>query len=457
MRINPYRMQQQQMAMQQALARQMGPVNRAMVVSDSPTPFDGCCNFFDRCTDELMSLHFSGALPFLDWIGWSVTDVCLKSFEYIVYLRPEQSGGNPTVGYLDDPCEEPLSYDFGTCKLTIEDFGHYGRKGKIRNMMKPSKYCATDPVRRLDGSVVSNEKEWDSRFVTDLMMQDLNRDIIVGNATSNAGQINGLETVVSTGYTCEPLDSIVINWNGNTMAGGAGVTWNGAAVSATADFVNVLRAVIRRIKQRVSWSPALRNQQMNLGDMILLMPSHMAECLLDFYTCWSVCEGTQYNEVMLQTYEARSFRDSLMGGLFGFGQITIEGVPIPIMGHDFGLIKTPNTGDIYLLTRSLGGVRALEGEHLSADQAISLYGSNATSGLFSTDGGRILGRYWDDGNQCIVLKQWMHPRFFSRAPWLQVRFQNVRCTPIGGILSPDPNESSFQMLSSFGSYQANCE
>lgn len=443
--INPYSLLQQQVAFQKAQT-----VVRAMTVTDSPTPF-GCTNFFDRCTTELMSLHYGGSLPLLDWFGFDVSDTCVRTFEYLVYQRADRTTGNaPTPGYLNDPCETPNGWEYGTTKMTIEDFARYGRRGPVREVMKPRRYCETDPIRRLDGQVVTDEREWDVRFTTDQIISDISRDIIVGNKTSNPGQMDGLESLVKTGYPAPPLDSIVIDWNGNPMSGGAGLTWNGTPVTGSWDFVDVLTSIVRRVRQRISWSPTLRNQQLNLGDMILLMPTNMAQCLLDFYTCWSVCAGAEFNEVVLNTYEARQFRQQLVGGLFGYGQIMIDGIPLPILGYYWGLIKGPNTGDVYLLTRSVGSTRMWYGEHLSADEAARRY---AEGGYFSTDGGRILGRY-DAENECIQLKEWMHPRIYTTAPWAQVRFQNVRCVTPGGWLSPDPEESSFAMLSSFAPYKA---
>lgn len=421
-------------------------VSRAMTWSESTLSPIGPCNFFDRCTDELMSLHFSGQLPLLDWMGFEVTDVHTKTFEFITYVRAARENGSATVGYLNDPCEEPEGWELGSEKLTIEDFGMYGRLGPVRKVMQPTKYCDTDPRRRLDGTVVDNETEWDMRWTTDVILQDISRDVIVGNRTSNAGQMNGLESLVKTGYSASgALDSIVIDWNGNSLSGGSGVTWNGSAVSGTWDFVNMLRHAVRRVRRRISWSPTLRNQTMQAGDMILLMPTHMAECLLDFYTCWSVCASTDDIQIQLQSLEARRFRDSLEGGLYGFGTITIEQIPIPILAYDWGLLKSETLSDVYLLTGGIGSVRFWAGEHLSAEAAVRLHGQ---MGYFSTDGGRLLG-VWDNDNQCIRMKLWMHPRMYTRAPWAQVRFQNVRCTTPMGPMSPDPEDTSFYYLSSF--------
>jgi hypothetical protein len=430
-----------------------------MTLSNVATPF-GCCNFFDHCTEEIMTLHYAGQLPLLDWMSFNVSNECYRSVEFITYVRPDRTWmvapgmqeqmrfiQVPTAGHIADACADPHGIEWGSCKLTVEDFGRYGRMGPTRAIMQPKLWCKTDPRRRLDGSPVTTEMEWDQRFVTDVILQDISSAVITGNAAS-AGMFDGLEQWVATDYECNPLNSIVINWNGNPMAGGNGITWNGAAIANTFDFIDVLLAAYRRIRQRISWSPVLRNQQMRLGDMIILMPTSMIPCLLDFFTCWSVCADSDDNGnfgVAILSYEARAFRDQLLGGLFGFGQITIEGFPIPILGYDYELIKGPHTGDIYLLTGSIGGVRIWEGEHLSADEAAAQFGD---VGYWSSDGGRILW-YKAVDNECYHLKGWMHPRLFCLAPWAQVRFQSVRCEVPGGFLSADPEDTSFYPETSF--------
>lgn len=423
---------------------------RQLTLSNVASPF-GCCNFFDRCNGEIMSLHYGGQLPLLDWMGFDVSEDCEEVVEFITYVRPEFSGQTPSVGHLSNACATPNSYEFGSAKVSVNDFGRYGRSGPTRDIMKPKRFCKTDPIRRLDGEVVEDEREWDARFATDVMLQDISRDLIIGNAAT-PGMFDGLEQWVRTGYpgdNGEFLDSWVVNWNSNPMSGGAGITINGDAIAATFNFVDVLKSIVRRIRMRISWARQLMNQQLNLADLILLMPSTMAECLLDFFTCWSVCEGTEFNIVNLQQREARTFRDGLVSespnNVWGHGYITIDGMIIPILGYDWELQKSPSIGDVYLLTGAIGSVRVWSGQHLSADEAAADHGDE---GYFSLDGGRILGTTTLE-NECRKLKLWMHPRLFCRAPWAQIRFQDVQCVTPAGPLSPDPLETSFYPQSSF--------
>src|SRR5690606_1851939 len=140
-------------------------------------------------------------------------------------------------------------------------------------------------------------------------------------------------------------------------------------------------AAWRRNRQRIMWTRQLQNQQMRLGDAIILLPTMHATCLLDHYTCWSVCPGGQYSPVNLQQMEARKFRNNLVAAdnpwnLYGHGYISLDNTIFPLMAYDPGLIKGPTRGDIYLLVGSYGGVRLWEGEHLSAATAAQEFGDH---------------------------------------------------------------------------------
>lgn len=428
------------------------PVQRltlATGVPDNPWIADST-PFFDRCEDELMSLHYGGRAGILDLFNWNVSDVYTKTFNFITYNRPAYADGNPTVGHLSDPCADPNSYDFGTSQITIEGFGRYGRKGPVREIMHPTRYCETDPRYRLDGSPVTREFEWDMRFIMDVLMQDLFRDIIVGNS-STAGKFDGLQQIINTGYDSAILDSMVVNWAGNDFSGSGGgtVTVNSQNLTPTPQLINLLLAIVRRFRQRIKWSPTLAMD--SVPDIVLVMPTFLAECLLDAFTCWSVCEGGEYNPVNLMTYEARNFRDRLNGGRYGGGFITLDGQVIDIFPYDWETMSGNNRGDIYILTRSVGNQQLWEGEHLSAQAALSEIGSDAPN-YFVTDGGRVLGMTEFD-NLCRTTKAWIRPRLISRAPWLQARIMNVECSPILDPLSPDPVETSWYPVTSFGADQ----
>ena len=425
-----------------------GDVQR-LAVSDLATIY-GCCGLFDLCgDDDLISLSMQGADKFMDWLGWEGTDVCIIEKNFISWVQPSEAGAR--TGWVGDPCGDPNSIEFGTCAFRIEDFGRLRRAAPVQDITKNHlRLCDRQPRYRLDGTRINNDYEFRALLVAEVVTQDLKVLSVVGN-NATPGQFDGLEQLVATGYTdfrgrrCSLMDSIVINWNSNDMNGGAGITWTDGrgsrAVGAAYSFIDVLLSAYRRVRQRIGWSGALAAQRLMVGDMILLATTPMVECILDAYTCWRVCPGVQYNEANLNSLEAREFRNSLLGGMFGDGRIYLDGFEVPLLAYDWGLQKGPTRSDVYLLTGNLGNIKLLMGQHndmsnVGADipELADIYGSS--------DGGRFL--HWQNTDQtCVEQVMEFQPRIIAWAPWSNVRFQNVVCGTPGGFVSPDPFETSF--------------
>jgi len=410
----------------------------------------GCCGLFDMCADQdLMSLSFEGTSKFLDWLGWERTNICVVKKSFITWVRPEYTGGRATAGYLADPCAEPNSVQWGECDFTLEDWGRLRRAGPVRDITKTDvRYCEAQPRYRLDGSPISDDREYDMVIATEVLLQDLKRLIVTGNGATG-GQFDGLQQLVATGYVnsagrrCEIMDSIVVDWNSNGTDGGAGVTWNGNAVAATFNLVDVLLAIYRRIVQRISWAPPLAARGLAVGDIAIVMPTGFIDCLLNAYTCWRVCDGGQYDETVLNSLEGRQFRDTLNGGMFGAGRIFLHGFEVPIIPYDWGLINGPTTFDMYVLTGQVGAIKLVQGQYNDMAPV-----TKARPDRYYTDGGRLL-TWSDDDETCERQVVEMQPRLLCWAPWAQARIQNVRCATVAGPLSPDPTDTSFFPESSF--------
>ena len=450
MNTNPLIAQQNFLMEKEKYYKRFGMVERA--VSNLASPF-GCCNFFDQCGNgDLMSLYFRGKMGLLDLLNFTPTNVCEKVQEYINYVRADSDGSSSPL--VTDACATPNGVQWGACKLTLSDFGRIGRTSPERDVMKAEKYCETSPRYFLDNTPVTNEHAWDMLFTMEqLIYQDLNKRIIIGNST-NPGDFDGLQRIIRTGYaTCDgALDSTVVDWNNNPMVGGAGATYSDGqvtsqAIAATFNLVDVLIDLNDRINQRISWSRLLGAQAIQPGQKVLVMSSQHKKCLLDFYTCWSVCaSGDTVDSVDLSTFEARQFRQNLNGGMFGHGEIMLGDEVIPIMVHDWDMRYGDNRGDIYLLTLGVGSTRFWEGDFLDANEMIRQFNSvgnfSNPGDYFVTDGGRVLGKV-DTTNRCRTFKLWMDLRLWCVAPWAQARIQNVVCARPLSMFSPDPTETSF--------------
>lgn len=416
-----------------------------LTLSTAASPV-GCCGLFDLCGDaDLISLSMMGQEPFLDWLGWEKTDVCEIRKNFITFIRPEDNGaGAKSSGYLANPCGDSNGAEWGTCDFLLEGFGRLRRHSPTRDQTKVGlRLCENQPRYRLDGAAIGDENEWDIRVVTEAIMQDFRNYLITANHTvgTDDGLFDGLQQLVNYGYTnthgrrCCSMDSIVVDWNCNAicdkLAAGHGATWNGVAIANGFDFIETLMAVYRKIRRRLQMAPALA-KNLTPGDMIFVAPTELNQCLLDCYTCWSLCA-----ESVTETRESRQFRDSLNGGMFGAGEITLDGFRIPLMNYEWSMINSPTCFDAYLLVNQVGGQRLIQGQYNDLSRNVSKI-PNAEY----TDGGRLLVMT-DYDKTCVMHDVEFQPRLLAWAPWAQARFIDLRCSQPGGALSPDPWESSF--------------
>ena len=413
---------------------------KRLTLSTDPSLYSTIPPLFDLCGDnDLMSLSLAGTNLFLDWLGWQGTDIYRLVRDFIIFNRAKSTAagsGVATPGWLADPCADPAGVESQGCELEIEGFSRLRRAGPVRDITKTAlNYCEISPRYRIDGVLINDDLEYDLNRAVEVLIQDLALEVVEGNS-STGGQSDGLENLVTTYPDCCWLNSILIDWNGNDMDGGSGETWDGNAIPATATFVDLLIALVRRIRTRIHNVPTLAGRGLVEGDMILVMPSSFIPCLLDAYTCWSVCAN---DFSFMQSFEARRFRDALNGGMFGAGQITIEGVTIPIMPYDFGLINGLFTFDAYLLTRGVGSRRWLYGQFNNMNPVAAKMPGGEYS---ATDGGRIL-TWMDEDETCAKRVAEMQHRLVLEAPWAQVRISDISCNALGGPISTDPWSTYF--------------
>ena len=298
-------------------------------------------------------------------------------------------------------------------------------------------YCEKSPRFRIDGTQITDDLEYDIIRASEVLIQDLLGLAIAGNHTT-PGQFDGLESIVVDTYANSILNSIIVDWNSNDLDGGAGMTWNGNAIDSGTNFVSLLMALVRNIRQRINQVPSIRAGGFATGDLVLAIPNSYISCLLDAYTCWSVCAG---DYALMDTFEARRFRDALNGGMFGAGQITIEGVTIPILPVD-QLINGDGTFDVYLLSHGVGNWRWLYGQYNNMNLVAPLASTKTGLAYSALDGGRIL-QWTKVQNRCMEQIAEMQPRIVCEAPWAQVRIENVTCKLVAGPFSGDPNSYYF--------------
>ncbi|HEY65551.1 MAG TPA: hypothetical protein G4O02_13375 [Caldilineae bacterium] len=396
---------------------------------------------FHICGDnDLLSLTIEPE-PFLDWLGWKPNNESTQLVKLISYIGPEGTAGGSPTGGTAAACDDPSGVEFGTCEILLPDKGRIKRAGPVRDITENNRrVCDQYPLYFKDGRRIEHEIVWSLTLAGVALRQDLKRMVVAGNS-NNANEFAGLQQLVNTGYKnvhdgrrCSAMDSIVIDWGGNDMSTGP----NGVH-----GLVDYLIDIVRRIRQRAMWAN-LGN--IAVGDMVLMMPSFLRDCLLDAFTCWSVCPGRQYNEANLNTFEARTFRNTLNGGQYGMGQIFVDGTPVPIITYDwqsFGQVGGAFTGDIYVLTRRIGNVPVLWGQYIDMTDPAQAFAEEAGYMHYrAVDGGRFL-TYWKTDNECTQAVIVMRPNVYLSAPWAQARIASVACQRPLPPLSPDPTSDYY--------------
>ena len=426
-----------------------------LTLGDEAT-FYGCCGVFDLCGDnDLISLSLAGVSPLLDYIGWKPTDICVLERNFIDRYLPGE--GDPRQGWVGDACADPNSVDWATVAFRIEDFGRLRRSAPVQDATRNSmRLCEAQPRYRLDGMRINDDREYNAVMVAEVMVQDLNLMVINGNS-STAGQFDGLEQLVKTGYTdfkgvrATTMDSTIVDWNGNGLDGGAGATWTDERgsrnIDATYSFTDMLRSYVRILKKRIKNS-GLGVANLQYGDVVLVATSEMVEAILDHFTGWSVVVGGQYNEANIDVLAARQFRETLAGELFrapngntiqSEGTITIHGLRIPLISHDWGL-QSGSTSDIYMLVGGVGSRQTLYGEYNNMNRVVADY---PDADFAASDGGKMLHILNDTDWTCVLEGSEFQGRVVAYAPWTLVKISNVSAETVGGTLDNDPLSSSF--------------
>jgi hypothetical protein len=407
-----------------------------LTLSTSPGFFGPNGGLFSPCgSNDLLSLTIDDD-AFLTWLNFVPNNDINQFVKLLTYVGPTgTSYGNPASAAVA-ACADGVSVEFGTCEVLLPDKGRLKITSPTRDLTENNrKLCTTFPLFMKDGVTIADEIQWSLTMSGIAMKQELRRFIISGNSAVT-GEFAGLNELVNTGYKnvhngqrCSAMDSQVINWANHPM---------NYEDSNGFDMVDWLIDVVRRIKTRASWS---NMGGIAVGDQVLLMPSYLRDCLLDVFTCWSVCPGGAYNPVNLGTMEARAYRNTLNGGTYGQGQIFIDGQPIPVMTYDWNDMGQHTgyfTGDIFVLTRKIGNLPVLWGQYIDMAAPAARFAEEAGYAHYkSLDGGRYLG-WWKTENECTNSTILFRPNLHLSAPWAQARIQNVACARPLAPISPNP-------------------
>lgn len=191
------------------------------------------------------------------------------------------------------------------------------------------------------------------------------------------------------------------------------------------------------ITHRISLAPQLDSQPLQPGDIFIKGPRVLLDALVECMVCYHTCgAGALTNaEIVTATNskEAREYREELMlGGLWGYGSLRINGLTIPLLPDDEG----PDS--LYVITRKVGSRPIFYFENLDLNRAIY---DNPYNAVDITDNGKFY-HYVVMDETCRRYNVDMLVRMICEAPFLQARIDNFAGTVIQGdysfdVLSPN--------------------
>ena len=406
----------------------------------------GRMSIFDCCSSgDIFGLQVQ-TVGFMNWLGWRPNRFYKRRVDFIPWIGPTGTVACTNVTGAGSPCEDPTGWEYGYCGYDLVHTSWYHRGG---DALTPhtviQERCETSPRYRVNGAMIRDDVEWQMNGIMTVLQQDMRRDIVHG-AHANSYQMDGLESIIKTGYednngvTCPAADSVLVNWNFDDLDG---------AVNGNGNFFDYLDELVTETEYRASMIGTIAET-----DMVLFTTRFMATCLLDAYACYTTCGVTSENDVTDQALRRaqREMRMALNGGplydgasAVGFIQLK-SGRRLPIMVDDaMDITKGAGTWctDIYLLTRKIGSIDVLYGEFLDMREYENRIRRQMPDFTARADsGGRFVVKGKED-NWCVTLMMGTSPEIYLSAPWAQVRISDVCCARKRQPLTGDPYQKFY--------------
>lgn len=416
----------------------------------TPTPRLYGDRLFGLCgTNDVISALVEDD-AFLRWLSWRRNNLHTITVKVLSWEGPAgASSGQPSHGYMTDPCAQPYSVEWGRCNICFYK-GLYGRCGQDIAMVElDEKYCENEPILRIDGALVSNNAEWQAALAANILRDDISQDLIIGNHGASAAMFSGLENIVKTGYVdcetldaCTHVDSIVVDWGSQGVGG----------------FAALLQELIGRIRMRARSAGGVDD-----NNIVIMARTEMRDCIVNEFACEQPCgTGSAGNPIINVAVDARAARDRyLVGGQNGDGYIVVAGHPISFLVNDWLPVESCEGGgagsyvsDVYILVRRIGPREVFYGVYHDMTSPVGI--ANGYGAKFqATDGGRFVV-YSDFDETCFKTCILVKPGLVCEAPWAQARIQNVCCSMVE--LAPvTPDERDEYGINFSDLYQAGVE
>lgn len=357
----------------------------------------------------------------LDWIGAKGFDASQETYpEWLAAVEIGACGYGPTTtwnGFKWQASGGTFSWTTDMMKL-YEDSGiHYHEEQPIYTFRNGS-----GPI--INGQALRSDKDWAVARVLFTMESHLEYILRHGDEANSQMEWDGLDKIVRPGYIQSRVQGNgVAHWANPLYVNGAGLT--------IPQLLQTIRVMVRRIRRRISD----RNWSLNLNDMIIYMPQTMWDNLAEYIAAGGMFAYTnQFGfDGKMNFSDYRAEYNAVRSGGMGFGTITVDGFPVPVMVDGMtgvnttittaGPVETPAiAGDVYILTRRINGMAVWEQQYINWSQ---LDYPNWSEDRFTLQNGLVRAGWVTESNKCYYYFAEMGGRMVCYMMPIQGRITNV--------------------------------
>lgn len=410
---------------------------------------------FGLIDTDPISQVINGGSALMNWIP---TRYINDRFEYVSHLEwvaPEGFDGSQTyaeflAGIELDECAGGIATDWSGFSYQLEG----GRFRWQTKMMKPyqdggTKYYENQPTYTLRGSNIgqplSSDREWAIARLFMAMQEHYEYILKFGNRANSNMEWDGLDTILRTGYVqSKRVGPGVPHWADPLII-------NGLTIGDTTQLLDAIRRTVRRILSRIR----MRNWTLNQGDLAIVMPSVMWDNIAE-----SVAAGGMYKFTNVYNFDGKvdmsayiAEYNKVRSGGFGWGNITVDGVTIPVIADDnLGMNVTIDpggedeqaaiSGDVWVLTRRVNGMTLLEQQFV--DWTKLNYPTNGLENIVPMPQGHVRAGWVTEANSCFYYYAEMGGRITTYMQPLQGAIRGVVIPTLdtaehegGAFYSPD--------------------
>lgn len=381
---------------------------------------------------DIISDVVSGGSPLSRWLPTRAVMHRQETVSHLTWVAPDGWDGQDYASYLDSlvlgECEYGPSPKWEACQYTVR-FGKMSGTSQTMHLVPDwagQREYERSPIFRMRGNnaglPLQNDAEFAAAAAALQFEQHLNWNLALG-AYGSPMQSDGLSEVIALNYVA------------NHIVGDGACDWSdpvvidGSTLATVADILQMVRGLVRYIKQRA----IDRNMTIAPGDMAIVMPLPMWHVIADqipvgalYPAPSSLTTGGMIPEI------AEGYRQRIMAGGIGYGYLPVDGVDIPVIpGNEFGSNVNSNTqmtSDIFVVTRRAGGMVLLEQQYLDW----TALPGNVPNRQFSLTQGGIMRYGWLESNQtCYQYFIEAYNRLVSYFQPLQGRITSVTVDALG--------------------------